>query len=197
MVSELAERTQEDRESESVIDQMLRAGNAPEPGDFMANRVVARGGDEEQPAQIIAENLTSAGHVYVYDTKTGDRSTISRNMLELQFRKRHPDGTRAFTLTQPSVIPARGTHLCLLHTDGPNRREYDRFGFKTCPKANLMTEFDVEQHMKARHKKEWASIQSERSRLEKDEEKAFQRQMMKALQATVAVNKRERKAKAS
>ncbi len=197
MVAELAERTEEDLDSESVLDQLLNAKSAPEPGDFMANRVVSRGGEnEEQPAQIIAENLTSAGHVYVYDTKTGERSTINRNMLEFQFKKRHPDGTRAFTLTQPNVSPARGSHLCMLHADGPNRRGYDRMGFKVCPKANLMTEFDVEQHMKARHKKEWASIQADTLRREKDEEKSFQRQMMKAL-GNVAGAKRERKTKAS
>lgn len=159
---------------------LLKGGEAPEPGDFMQERVIHKG-DEEAPVPILASSLSSAGYVTVYDTHTREPSDVNRNLLEFQLRKLHSDGTRAFTRKKPALAPVRGFLLCLLHADRPERKEYDRIGFKTCIKANLMTPFDVESHMKARHKKEWAIIESNRLRKERDEDRAFQRQMMKAM----------------
>lgn len=171
-------------ENDLIIEQLLMKGSpAPEPGDFMQDRVIHKG-DEEAPAPVLASSVTSAGYVLVYDTLTREASSVNRDLLPLHLRKLHPDGTRAFTLAPPSTPPARGTLKCLLHQDGPSRKEYDRIGFKVCPKQNLMTEFDVEGHMKARHKKEWATIEAARVRREREEDRAYQRQMMKALGAT-------------
>lgn len=174
-------------QSDAVIEEMLKAKSAPEPGDFMTDRVIHRG-DEEVPTPIVAGNLVSAGHVYIYDTKTGDQSKINRNMLAIQMTKRHPDGSRAFTLTPPNIQPVRGNLLCKLHPDAPDRQEYDRIGFKTCPKSNLMTEFDVEQHMRARHKREWASIEAARTRREKEQDRSLQHKTMAALAAVAKAN---------
>ena len=187
-------------DNNAIIEEMLKAKPAPEPGAFMGDRII-HSGDTDLPVPMIADSLVSAGHVYVYDTKTGEESQINRNMLGFQMMKTHPDGTRAFTLKKPDITPARGSLLCMLHPDAPNRKEYDRWGFKVCPKANLMTEADVEQHMKARHKREWATIEKERVRGEKEADRALQRETLKAMTAMVKastppVEKKPRKAKA-
>lgn len=173
---------QKETDNTALIEEMLQqAQPAPEPGDFLKERVIHQG-DGETPMPIVADSVTSAGHAYVYDTLTGDRSEVNRNMLVLQLRKKRPDGSTAFSTRPPKgVIPVAGSLKCYLHPDGPERQRYAQMGFKACPKANLVTEFDVESHMKARHKREWAAIQADRVRKEREEDRAFQKQMMKAL----------------
>lgn len=173
-------------ENADLIEELLaKGGAAPEPGDFMGEGRIIHGGDEDAPVPILASSVTSAGYVTVYDTQTREPSVVNQDLLGFQLRKLRADGTRAFTRIKPKSAPVRGTLKCMLHPDNPQRREYDGIGFKTCPKANLMTPFDVENHMKARHKKEWATLEAERMRTEKAEERAFQKQMMAAL-ATAA-----------
>lgn len=176
---------QAETDNADIIEELLRTGrDAPEPGGFMQERVIHKG-DEEVPTPILASSLASAGYVEVYDTHTGEASIVNRNLLEFQLRKLHPDGSRAFTRRKPAHPPTRGTLKCLLHSDGPNRQEYDSIGFRTCPKANLMTPFDVDSHMKARHKREWAVIEANRIRREREDDRAFQRQTMKTMSAAV------------
>ena len=170
-------------ENADLIEELLaKGGDIPEPGDFMQNRVIHQG-DDEAPVPIVASSLASAGYVPVWDTQTGEPSVVNRNLLGFQLRKLRGDGTRAFTRIKPNRDPVRGTLKCMLHPDSPDRSRYAAIGFKSCPKANLMTPFDVENHMKARHRKEWSTLESERLRTEREEERAFQRQMMAALGA--------------
>ena len=112
------------------------------------------------------------GYVYIYDTKTGDRSICDRNNLNHNLRKTRPDGSRVFTTVKPSVTPVQGTHLCMLHPNFPERAHYDELGFAKCPKDNLTSTYQVRRHVEKRHKAEYAAIKDEIAQREKAEARA-------------------------
>ena len=153
------------------------AESAPEPGSF-DRRQVLHSSSDAFPMEVQVASLESAGYVYVYDTENGDKSVINRNMLETQLSKLRPDGTRFFTTVKPAFEPVKGKIKCLLHKDDPDRGQYDSWGFATCNKSNLISEFQVNRHVQIRHRMEWQTIYEERERQEKEEERNFQRQLL-------------------
>tara|TARA_R100000315_G_C5233548_1_gene144626 strand:+ start:2316 stop:2999 length:684 start_codon:yes stop_codon:yes gene_type:complete len=160
-----------------TVELIEEAEVAPEPGSFNRRQVIHSPSDTF-PIDVQVASLESAGYVYVYDTETGERSVINRNMLETQLSKLRPDGTRYFTTVKPAFEPKRGTLKCLLHPDDPERWQYDIWGFPTCNKSNLISEFQVNRHVQIRHRMEWQTIYEERERREKEEERDFQRQLL-------------------
>ena len=153
---------------EQSIHEMLRdAETAQEPGDWKAKQNI--GGTEG--ISMTALELQSAGYVYVYDNKTGDRSLVNRNMLQQQLLKTREDGTYVFTTQKPEFERYYGELKCLLHPDDPNRELYDRMGLATCTKDNLTASHDLRVHMEKRHRREWATIDGER----KEEERLRER----------------------
>jgi hypothetical protein len=160
-----------------TVELIEEAESAPEPGSFNRRQVIHSPSDTF-PIDVQVASLESAGYVYVYDTETGERSVINRNMLETQLSKLRPDGTRFFTTVKPAFEPKRGTLKCLLHPDDPDRGQYDSWGFPTCTKSNLISEFQVNRHVQIRHRMEWQTIYEERERQEKEEERNFQRQLL-------------------
>lgn len=166
---------------EEVYEASLEAERAPEPGSFSPASII-HSADSDIPTALVATALDSAGWIYVYDTANGDRSVINRNMLPVQLRKRHTDGSRAFTTRKPAFEPKRGTIKCLLHTDNPRRSGFDDLGFPVCPKSNLMSPFQLQRHMKARHPTEWATLQEETQRLQVEEERAYRKSIADLIQ---------------
>ena len=160
-----------------TVELIEEAEVAPEPGNFDRRQVIHSSSDVF-PMEVQLSSLESAGYVYVYDTKTGSRSVVNRNMLETQLSKLRPDGTRCFPTVKPAFEPVKGTLKCLLHKDDPDRGQYDSWGFATCSKSNLISEFQVNRHVQIRHRMEWQTIYEERERQEKEEERNFQRQLL-------------------
>jgi len=121
--------------------------------------------EETEPlTEMSPLKMKSAGYVYVYDTRTNERSVCNRNMLAKMLRKKRPDGSIVFTTAKPKTPPARGTLKCMLHPDSPNRKHYDEMGLATCRKSNLTSPYQVRRHMEKRHKMEWATIKEETDR---------------------------------
>ena len=160
----------ENNESVQDVQEMLRdAEVAEEPGTMRRGSVVGN----SNGMAMTATELSSAGWVYVYNVRTGDRSTVNRNMLEQQLLKRFDDGMYAFSTRRPEGIePVRGKIKCLLHKDDPNRELYNQMGLPVCAKSNLNTSHDLTIHMQKRHRREWATIDGERL----DEERLRERQ---------------------
>ena len=125
-----------------VIELMEEAQTAEEPGSFDRRQVIHSASDAF-PVDIEVTSLESAGYVYVYDTQTGSRSVINRNMLEQQLQKLRADNTRYFTTVKPEFEPVAGKLKCLLHPDDPERSLYDSWGFALCPKNNLTSQYQV------------------------------------------------------
>jgi len=160
---------------------------APEPAGLTpgeaSNSATA---NEDVPVNMIASTISSAGYVYVWDRRTGERSTINMNMLPAQLKKRHPDGGLVFQHFKPDIEPQRGTLKCLLHKESPGRAAYDLWGLAYCTKSNLPSPYMVEQHMAHRHKNEWATIQRQRAEEEKRGERERTEQHQRDLVAAVA-----------
>jgi len=173
-------------ENDVLIEEMLQqATEAPEPGGD-ESRVIHRG-DENQPAPMLMSTMISAGWVYIYETKTGERSVANRNNLVMLLKIKNPDGTRRFTTKQPPFAPKMGTTKCLLHADSPMREYYNELGLPVCRKANLRNKFNVTQHMKKRHPVEWETIEQERIEAEKQEERDFRKSLMVGQQVAAPV----------
>ena len=171
---------------ESVQEMMRDAEQAEEPGNMKQGAVVGN----SNGMAMTATELQSAGWVYVYSTRTGDRSTVNRNMLEQQLQKKFEDGSYAFTTRKPEGIePAKGKIKCMLHKDDPNRGLYDTWGLPYCRKANIVASHDLRIHMEKRHRREWATIDGERQELEKQEEKAKENQLAEAIRLLAESNR--------
>ena len=155
--------------NEPAIEEMMRdAEMADEPGDRKAGKVISA----TAHMTMSTSELQSAGYVYVYDTRTAERSIVNRNMLQQQLEKRREDGSFAFSTRQPEGIePDRGTLQCFLHEDNPNREKYDKMGLVRCEKSNFFTEMDRERHLRMRHPRAFATLESERTRGERDAER--------------------------
>ena len=155
--------TAAETENKVLIEEMIKAQSAPEPG-AEGDKVVHKG-DEEQPAPMTISSMKSAGYSYVYNIETGDRSLVNNNMLAAQLKKKK-DGKRVFTTTEPTNIVKRPGLKCYLHPDDPNREHYNEMGLTTCKKSNLINEFQKTRHMQRKHKDEWAAIEAEKKEKE-------------------------------
>ena len=139
---------------EFIEELMQEVEEAEEPGNLREGQVLHRSNDD-MPLGVQVASVESAGHVFIYNTKTGDRSKTNRNMLEDQLRKVFPeDGTRVYTTVKPPFEPPRGTYKCLLHADNEERAHYDQMGLATCTKDDLASEYQVQRHMERRHRME-------------------------------------------
>lgn len=164
-----------------LIEEMMRdAEKAAEPGDIIKNRVIHKG-DDEAPSPMVAMKVESAGWVYIYDTRTFERSLTNRNMLPGQLKKKRLDGSLVFTTIKPTHLPKRGGLKCMLHADNTNRGKYDEMGLAVCEKCNLTSDYQVKRHMMKRHPAEWETIEDARKDLERRDDMAER----KALRATL------------
>ena len=156
-------------ENENLIEEQMRdAEVAPESGVRL---------DETEPLTAMSPvKMQSAGYVYIYDTRTGDRSICNRNMLMAHLRKKRSDGSLVFTTRKPLVAPVGGVLKCMLHPADPNRYHYDELGLATCRKANLTSPYQVQRHMLKRHKMEHATIKEEIANKEKEEAREERKQ---------------------
>ena len=158
----------------------LRAENAPGP-TVRGRREILPSGDSDLPLQVVAEALASAGYVYIYDTVTRERSLINRNLLKAALGKKRPGGGFYFTTLEPLEPPKRGVLKCYLHADQPEWALYEAMGYAACDKHNLNTVYDQRQHMRAKHRREWAAIEESRKLLQEAETLELQREVLKAL----------------
>jgi hypothetical protein len=175
MAEDTQKETPEALENEALIQQMLRDAKKVElPSELTSNPVIHKG-DETLAAPMTVKEVSSAGYVYVWDTRTFERIPIIYYMLPSKMRQKRDDGSFRFTTNDPGRLPKRGTLKCMLHPDSPNRAHYDELGFRVCKKSNLTNQYQLKQHMIHKHPQEWATIEEERKEREKEEDRALQR----------------------
>jgi hypothetical protein len=130
-----------------------------------------------------------AGYKVLWDSQTGEMSFVNLNMVRQVLRLTREDGSYVYTSQRPDITPERGTLLCLLCPDHPEREARMAMGFKTnetCRKTNIRTETDVEYHMRARHKRAWNMLERVQARVKEDEDRRFQRLMLERLTTAAA-----------
>ena len=127
-------------------------------------------GKSEDVEYMTPALVLSAGQVYIYETRTHERSVCRRNNLAHKLSLKREDGSLVFTTVRPTVLPKRGVLKCMLHPD-ERKETYDAWGFPVCRKSNLTSPFQVRRHMQKRHKQEFEAIKEEEARIEKDKER--------------------------
>lgn len=167
--------------NKALIEQMLRDAQKAEIPSELKEHPVIHEGDAEFPAPMTVQQLKDAGYVYIWDTRTFERSPCLTYMLPSKLRMKREDGSYVFTTVPPTQKPMRGTIKCLLHSDNSNRKHYDEMGLPICKKSNLRNEFEMKQHMKKRHPREWEAIENERITAEKERERLMQETLIKSV----------------
>ena len=163
------------QDNESLIQEQLRDAKLVElPSELKESPVIHRG-DGELDAPMTVKELSSAGYVYVWDSRTYERAPVLYYMLPSILRRRRDDGSFVWTTNDPKKLPERGTFKCLLHKDDPNRKEYNKMGLRVCKKSNIINEFEVKQHMSKKHSKEWQAIEDMKKERERQEDRADQK----------------------
>lgn len=166
------------KENDALIAEALRDAKITElPSELTKNPVIHRG-DGDLAAPMTVNHISSAGYVYVWETDTHEKVPILYYMLAQKLRQRRPDGSFRFTTVDPGENPRRGKIKCLLHPEGADREHYDELGFRTCPKANITNNYQLQQHMVKRHPQEWAAIKAERDEAQREEDRQLQRLLL-------------------
>ena len=165
-----------DPEREKLIQEMLRdaEGRKTELPSELDREPVLHRGDADLPAPMVKSRVSSAGYVMVWDSRTYVKAPVLYYMLPQILRQRRLDGSYRWTTNDPGVLPQRGTFKCFLHREDPNRPHYDELGFRVCPKENITNPYQVTQHMKSKHRAEWAAIEEERRQKERLEDRQLQ-----------------------
>jgi hypothetical protein len=161
-----------------MIEEMLRDAKAATVDSDLKRNPVIHKGDEEAPAPMIVNEITDAGYVWVWETRTYERAPVLYYRLGQILRQRRPDGSYRWTLKDPGKLPPRGTIKCLLHPDNPERAKYDRMGFPVCRKSNMWNIHGLEQHMQKKHRSVWEAIKDERDRAERAEDRELRRALL-------------------
>ncbi len=161
--------------NEAMIQEMLRDAKVQEIPDDLTQNPVIHKGDVTLEAPMVVKSVTSAGYVYVWDTRTFEKIPILYYMLPAKMREKRPDGSPRFTATEPKEQPWRGKIKCLLHKDDPDRKSYDALGLTYCTKSNLLNVYERSRHMKMKHPKEWETIENGRKEKERLEDRQLQR----------------------
>ena len=105
--------------------------------------------------------------VTVWSLLDGSQSRVLKHKLAEVMRKRTLTGAQVFWMPgMPGKPPQaeNGSLLCMLHADHTEREWMDTIGLvaQTCRKANLRSEFDLQNHMLHRHQQEWSLIETAR-----------------------------------
>jgi len=171
--------TKDTQGNQALIDEMIRDAKPAQVESELAKNPVVHKGDETLGAPMVVKEISSAGYVWVWDTRTFDRLPVLYYMLPQKLRQRREDGSFRFTTRDPGKLPKRGTIKCLLHEKGESREHYNTLGFVSCRKENITNLHQLRQHMSKKHPQEWKAIEEERKEKERQEDRELQHLLLK------------------
>ncbi len=164
--------------NEVLIEEMLRgADKADLPSDLTNNPVINRG-DATLEAPMTVKEITDAGRVWIWDTRTYLRAPCLGYMLTTKLHFKREDGSFRWTTRDPGKKPTRGSVKCLLHPETENREHFNELGFRICKKDNVTNPYQLKQHMIKKHPQEWAAIEEEKRERERQEDRELQKLLL-------------------
>ncbi len=169
-----------DADRENLIAEMLRDAKPTElSGDLVKNPVIDDG--KSTGAPVVVHEISGAGYVYVWDSRTFEKVPVLYYRIGQVLRKKRPDGSYMFTVRDPGQLPKRGEIKCMLHPESADRKHFDELGFRTCAKKNIINNYELRRHMQMKHPQEFKAINEEKETRQKDEDRALQQALVKAM----------------
>ena len=112
----------------------------------------------------------------------GQPSKCLPHMVQQKLAMRQEDGSPTWTDVDTGFRPESGHTLCMLHKDHPDRDKYTSMGLGFCANGHIRNEeYELELHMKAKHRKEWATIERAREKAAEKRRDEQQERMIEAL----------------
>lgn len=185
-----AARQQLDREWQAQLDALGDTGNEIVPqterGPYLQGGEILSSGDGEVSGLMRISDLEFKGYVPVWDTKPdgSGESLQPRYLLWQTMRKRHEDGSQAFTLRNPHYPPNYGEDLtCPFSKDAPEDQRIDGIGYKSCNngrgKHHIPNQAALESHLMHSHKRGYAAILRRRAERERQEDRELQLEQLR------------------
>ena len=142
-------------------------------------------GKDAEVSEVLAApmNMTVRnGDVIIYHTAEHDARIVpGGDATKAALRKTLPDGSRAFS-ARPTGEVVLGQVKCYLHPDHPDRKKWYDLGITImCQSGHFASIVDMERQMETKHSREWLRMKSLNEREERDEDRAFQRQMLERM----------------
>jgi|TARA_Y100000310_G_C20663561_1_gene806179 hypothetical protein len=147
-------------------------------------------GLEEAPDPHAGSSVEAKGldgkdipYVYVY-FRDNDKRVIKKDTSAAVLGYKLPDGTRAFSARPwPNVTPFRGSVMCKLHPQHPNRLLPEYASFPFCMSAKLASEYERDRHMEKRHNNEWKAVNATEEQVDRVLSRASQQATVKMADA--------------
>lgn len=149
-------------------------------------------------SHLMDSSVDADEHTIVYSMIDGTPSTVLKHKLAEVLRKRAPNGGPAFWVPGMPGNPPEpivGTIMCLLHADHEDREWLNSIGLSAqlCRKANLRSEFDLQNHMLHRHQQEFSLIETARERETQEEQREWTRMQMDAMRQAQSPSSKRKK----
>lgn len=174
------------------VDELVeRARIAQESADLRAGS--SAGGILNKAAGEMVQDISDpTSLVPIYHRITGEQRLVpawtldptSKNNLLL---RKDADGKPTFVgkAAQAAAKWQPGKVPCLLSEKNPDRQKYIDMGLgigHNCPAHSLASVYDQKEHMKRRHRHEWAMIEEAEVKIREDEEREWRRVQMQVAQ---------------
>ena len=157
------------------------------PDSFMQEGDIINAPSTEAPLAMRLSELRYKGYVRVWNTKTGDTSLQPWWLLWQTFRKKHPDGSLAFTRTDPKIPPNHGEDWhCPMNPNAPDDPRFaavKTMGFKECKKQHIPHLDALYQHLRKSHKRAWDAMERDEEERAREEGLSLQRESIATQQA--------------
>jgi hypothetical protein len=165
------------------MERLMRS--APEPGGL-------EGATMGEGVAVTNTTVESAGYVTMWNTDTREPSVFNMNSIRTKLRETFPvnyetiamRGKPAWTATEPSTKPWRGTAVCPLHDSRPQRAAYDLEGYPKCTREHLPNDMEAQEHLKKKHPATWRQMNEARAEVERVaqvEDRVINRQILAKL----------------
>ena len=148
-------------------------------------RLLSEGGGGAESTTGGMQLTSTAAPVYVYNRYSGDKVTVNYDQLgarlKVRFDQTHPwQGQRVYTRTfvEPKI---KGALICPLHVDSPTREHWDSYGLSPCRKHNLVSEYQVDRHVKVKHPMLHEIREREKAEADRAEQMSFFKSQAAAL----------------
>jgi len=179
----------------SSLEQRIQAAERDGPVHEYAAGDVLHHETADLPVEMHIVEQRGGKYYQMWHAEDGTERLIHVNLmngvLKMRFNERHEPllhgrrGGRIFVFDRPTHRPREMVNFCRLHPNDPDRSDWDLMGLPVCKKP-LANPYEVDRHMQKKHSTAWGTIERERTKLERDEDRKAQHVMMQAIGRTAA-----------